>query len=345
LSLTVEVHATAVNLDRGRLTVALCIVLYNRVLSFETNTISETRMSYLQSDPRSALAASAKNSAPAATEFAAVEFGLFYEREHQETDPNGPTWYTRGQNFLVAYSKAEAGAVFGRKGQPDEYVLLIPSHGTPIEITAAQESKTVDGFSLIIMPPGDSTITMPRGGEIVRLFTTRSKDLAAKSSNAESYEKAHPNIPPFEPWPRPPGGYRIRAYNLDVPKKDGRFGRIWRCTTFMVNYLDPQHGPRDVTKLSPHFHDDFEQCSLAVQGTFMHHLRWPWTANMNTWRKDEHVFCASPSVCVIPPSVIHTTRAMDAGMNQLVDIFSPPRVDFSQQSGWVLNADEYPAPA
>jgi hypothetical protein len=110
---------------------------------FAKQIICKTRMSYLQSDPRAALAASAKNSAPAATEFAAAEYGLYYEREPQETDPNGRTWYTRAQNFLVAYSKGEAGAVFGRKGQPDEYVVLIPVHGTPIQITAARDSRRI----------------------------------------------------------------------------------------------------------------------------------------------------------------------------------------------------------
>jgi hypothetical protein len=298
---------------------------------------------YPTNDPRANLVSSSA-AGPKATRFADAEIARFYEEEPVETCSAGRSWYARGQNFVVAYAVAQPGATYERKGQPDEYVVLLPESRTSAEITTPAESKTVPGFSLIIVPPGDSSITLPDGGPIVRLFTTQSADLAARSANAASYADPHPNLPPFESWPAPPAGFRIRAYSLDVPQQPGRFGRIFRCTTFMVNVLDPQVGPRDISQLSPHHHDDFEQCSLALEGSFTHHLRWPWTVDMNTWRADRHELCASPSVTVIPPPAIHTSRGMDEGVNQLVDIFCPPRLDFSQKPGWVLNADDYPMP-
>jgi hypothetical protein len=301
---------------------------------------------YDVSDPRARLAQSSKAAPanPAAQAFAAAQFGLFYESEPQESGPAGRTWYTRGQNFIVAYSEANAGAVFARVNQPDEYVVLVPDRDTAVTVECGGETVNVPGYSLAIVPPGNSRVIVPAGGRIVRLITTRSHDLADKCTNAAAYASPLPNIPPFAPWPEPIGGYRIRVYSLDVAPKPGRFGRIFRCTTFMVNFLEPQMGPRDVTKLSPHHHDDFEQGSLALEGAFTHHLRWPWTTNLNAWREDQHAYCGSPSITVIPPPVIHTSRGMKEGLNQLVDIFSPPRVDFSSQPGWVLNADDYPMP-
>ncbi len=297
---------------------------------------------YDTSDPRSTLAAAAPKITAGA--FAAADCGKFYETEPQENDANGKTWLFRSQNAIVAYSEARDGAVFARRNQPDEYVLLLPDHATSAEITALGVTTTMAGYSLAFIPAGDSTIRIKGGGQVIRLLTTRSGDLTAKCADAAAYAEPHPNVAPLQPWPMAGTGAKVRVYSLDVAEDPARFGRIWRCSTFMVNFLPPQTGPRDVTKLSPHHHDDFEQISLAIEGAFTHHLRWPWTTNLNNWRDDQHEYCGSPSAMVIPPPAIHTSRGMMPGINQLIDIFCPPRVDFSKKPGWVLNADDYPMP-
>jgi hypothetical protein len=301
-------------------------------------------MSYDPTDPRASLAKTGPNLNAPQGQAADAEYGRWYEEPPVEDDKNGKTWYGRGQNFIVSYSETKPGAVFERKGQVDEWMILVPDRDTPFECTAGSQTEKADGYSIIIMPPGDSKITLAKGGRITRLFTTRSKDLAAKCPNNASYATPHNNIPPLENWPDPVGGFKVRVYSLDVPKEAGRLGRIWRCTTFMVNWPETAMGPRDVSKLSPHYHDDFEQCSLLLAGTYIHHMRWPWMVDGRTWKEDVHAVIGSPSITVIPPPVVHTSVAQ-SDVNSLIDIFSPPRVDFSLKKGWILNAAEYPMPA
>ncbi len=299
---------------------------------------------YETDDPRSRLAAASAAPAPTATAFGASTYARFYASPPQQEDALQRSWFARGQNFVVAYADAKAGAVFERQDQADEYVLLLPEAGTAVTVEADGETQAIGGYSITFIPPGASKVTVTAGGSVIRLITTQNADVVALASNGDRYAGPHPQIPPFEAWPDPVGGFRVRSYSLDVPDEPGRFGKIFRCTTFMVNVFPPA-GPRDPAKLSPHHHDDFEQCSLAIGGTFVHHLRWPWTANLADWQADEHEECGSPSIAVIPPRVIHTSASIDPGANLLVDIFSPPRVDFSNMAGWVLNAADYPMPA
>jgi len=301
---------------------------------------------YSDSDPRSRLVADTARSTPMGSmKFAAADLGLFYQTEPQIADELASTWITRGQNFLVAHSEALPGASLERKAQPDEYVLILGRPQDRATVTAGGETIEVAGHSIVVVPPGDSRIDLPQGGFVQRVFSAVQEDLTRLASNAASFVERRPQIPPYQPWPAPKDGYRIRAYSLDVPSQPGRFGRIFRCSTLMINVLEPQMGPRDITQLSPHHHDDFEQGSLAIEGSFIHHMRWPWTVNQNDWIEDRHTLCHAPSLAVIPAPAIHTSAAVAPGMNQLVDIFAPPREDFSRQSGWVLNTDDYPMPA
>jgi len=301
---------------------------------------------YDQSDPRAALstASGTASAGRGAAGFAPAQFGLFDRLAPAESSKDARCWYLRGQNFVLNYIEAQAGACFARHAQPDEYALIVPDAEMALAVDTGDESVEVSGGSVVFVPPGYSVVRSKAAGRIVRLVTSRSTDMMAKALNAEAYRDARPEIPPFEAWPPAADGPRIRVYPLVVAPEPGRFGTIYRCSTFMINAIDPLEGPRDATRLSPHHHDDFEQCSLAVEGSFVHYLRWPWTTNLEHWREDEHALCGSPSAVVIPPPAIHTSRAVGEGLNRLVDIFSPPRLDFSQRPGWVLNAGDYPMP-
>jgi hypothetical protein len=295
-------------------------------------------MPYEPSDPRATLPKTEEK--PISGRFTPTHYARFYETPPQAKSDGVRTWLVRGQNFVVAYSSVETGAMMSRREQPDEYVLLLPDPDMAVEIVAGDQRARIGGHSITFIPPGDSDITCQGAGRLVRLLTTRSGDLAAICSNASAFGEPDPRIPPLQDWPAPTDGFRIRSYTLDVVPEPGRFGRIFRCTTFMVNYADPAPGRRDPTRLAPHHHDDFEQCSLVVDGSYTHHIRWPWTTDMTAWREDEHEFCRAPSAAIIPPPAIHASRAEEAA--QMVDIFCPPRVDFSGRPGWVLNADDYP---
>lgn len=296
---------------------------------------------YPKDDPRSTLAGGSAAGRDA-TAFKAAQYARFYATEPVESGDNVRTWYARGQNLVIAYSEGREGLVLERESQVDEYAVLLPDPGTRIAIVAGRYSETVEGPAIAFVPEGPSTVRLLSDGLVIRLVTTRNEDMASLCDNAAAYDTPDPNVAPFQPWPGPiePG---IHAYSLDVPDEAGRFGRIFRGSTVMVNVFR-ESPPRDTRAMSPHHHDDFEQYSLCLKGSYIHYLRWPWTTDLSNWRPDDAEQCDAPSVAVITPPATHTSRSMDPAGNLLVDIFSPPRSDFSAKPGWVLNAADYPLP-
>jgi hypothetical protein len=295
-------------------------------------------------DPRSTMTTANTGASKApVTAYAGADVIEFHNVPPQESGEGYRTWYGRGQNFVLSYTEAEAGAVLSRAGQPDEYMAFFPDAATRVDI-ASDNGNAVDvAHELAIIPPGDSKIVAKKGGPVVRLFSAMTTDLAARSHNASSYEQPHPNVALLEPWPTPPDGFKLRRYPIGVAETPGRFGVIYRSTNLMVNFIPVRMEPRDPNKMSPHSHDDFEQCSLTLQGDYIHYVRWPWVPDKSIWRDDAAIRVAAPSMTVIPPPAIHTSQSLEPPC-QLIDIFSPPRIDFSQKPGWVLNADDYPMP-
>jgi hypothetical protein len=165
-------------------------------------------------------------------------------------------------------------------------------------IQAGSERIAAQAASLTIVPPGASSVTATGDGQIVRVFTALSTDLLALASNAAVYANGAPDVAPLVPWPEPPAGYQLRHYVLDEYTKPGTNMRIFRSRSLMLNIMTPRMVARDVSKLSPHSHVDFEQGSLAVTGNWVHHLRYPWTADLNDWKADEHVEMGNPSLLV-----------------------------------------------
>jgi hypothetical protein len=269
-----------------------------------------------------------------------------YAEPPQKTEADGTRhWITRAANFVTVVSQAVEGAVLERENGDEYMVLLAPETAAVIEADGQRVES--NGNSLTIVPPGESRITVRKAGIVVRVFSNKASDLVAAAKNAAIYADGAPEVTPIAPWPDPVGGFRLRHYDLNAiasldpsPLKM----RVFRSTNLMINIFMPWNTRRDERKLSPHSHENFEQMSLGLKGSFVHHLRYPWTPDKTRWRDDEHEHYDSPSILVIPARVIHTTQDVGQGSTWLVDIFAPPRMDFSSKPGFVLNAAEYPLP-
>ena len=106
---------------------------------------------YDTTDPRAVLARASVT--PQVTEFAGADYLKFYQMVPAGRDPLAKSWHGRGQNFLVAYTQAEPGAVLARTAQPDEYAILLPDPGSEILIQAGGREERLEGNASRSFPP------------------------------------------------------------------------------------------------------------------------------------------------------------------------------------------------
>ncbi|GAB2995814.1 hypothetical protein LWP59_24750 [Amycolatopsis acidiphila] len=289
---------------------------------------------YEKDDPRSSLTTA---TAPRPDTAAAIAAAQYFDLRTSSV--------VRAQNVVLVHTEARDGDDLDNGTLEGELAIIVTAASPAFTVLTGDGATLIDAPGLVVVPPGASRIGVRGDGPLIRLVEATEPAWRDQAANADAYAEDHPRVALLQRWPEPVGKPGVRFYPLsEVPDDPARFGRIFRTRAFMVNFLPEQDGPRDPRKLSPHSHDDFEQLSLAVQGEYVHHIRTPWLADSTRWHEDEHVRLGSPSVAIIPPPTVHTSAASDPGVNQLIDIFSPPRLDFSEKPGWVLNADEYPMP-
>ena len=276
---------------------------------------------------------------------------VFHDIPPQETGADGlsQTWITRGGNFAVCYSEVEPGAVLSRDDNPEEYMIILPPDGTTATIEAGGAIVDAGSDSLTIVPPGASKITATSKGVIARIFSKASADIMAKASNASAYADGAPELAAPDLWPEPFDGYKLRHYPLGQyfdPKGERIQPRCFRSTNMLVNIFGHYFTRRDTAALSPHWHEDFEQASLTLNGTWVHHMRYNWGADLKDWVPDDHSPMGTPSVIIIPARAIHTSQDVgeDGPESSLYDIFCPPRMDFASKKGFCINEAEYPLP-
>lgn len=116
---------------------------------------------YKDKDPHAVIFA-AGSKPPQTGLIAEEQIAEFHKLPPQEKTEGRKPRLECGCNFVLAYGEAEAGAVFARHQQPDEYVVLLPDAPTMIE--ANGETPSVAANFIVFVPPGISNVTLPAGG-------------------------------------------------------------------------------------------------------------------------------------------------------------------------------------
>lgn len=265
---------------------------------------------------------------------------LAFHEASDESSGGCRRWLVRSQNFVIEWIEAvHDGARIAIASDTEMMVLVLSS---PLTVECDSETRTASTRSVVIVEAGKATLEMQAGGRCAVLASHRSDLVERPVLNDALFEFPDARITAALPGFRRKGpwsGIEVIAIDgFSAPSSNPRL-KMLQSETLSINWVEYE-GPRDRRQLSPHSHANLEQGSLALEGTFVHHLREPWGKDANLWAADRHIEMGSPSLLVVPVDVIHTSEGIGGGTHLLVDVFSPPRRDFIAK-GWIHNADHY----
>lgn len=119
---------------------------------------------YVPGDPRSkrvaASSAIRSTTDQQAPRFADEKYARLGASPPQVEGETGASWYTRGQNLMVASTEARAGAILERRAQPSPYVVLIPERDVQLNVSAGGERLTLPGHRIAVTSPCSSTVSV-----------------------------------------------------------------------------------------------------------------------------------------------------------------------------------------
>ncbi len=247
----------------------------------------------------------------------------------------------------LAYSEAVAGQRFDtdRASPTSTWCCSPPEDASGVAHRGQRSERGRAGRTVVVMPPGRQRDRggVGRAGGADLLGPHRGRRRAVPQRGHVHRAR----IPTSRRGAVAGSGRRPSHPRLPAGRRAGRAGPLRPHAPLQHDHgqlLPSDDGARDPSKLSPHHHDDFEQISLQLQGSTTSTTcarRGPST--WLHWRDDEH-HSRRPGRHDHPAADDAHQPEHERERHQLIDIFCPPRVDFSQRPGWVLNADEYPMP-
>ena len=166
-------------------------------------------MPYDPTDPRSQLASTGtatltRSGVPRSATYRELGAGA-----PDEQHPRGSrTWWTRSQAMVIAQTDAAPGESLAVETSGEYVAILVDGATATIEHVASDERVTEP--SVVIVPPGSSTITLDTGGTVIRVFAAEVEpQLAARCANAAEYDDADGTVTEYGAWPEGRSGARV----------------------------------------------------------------------------------------------------------------------------------------